>query len=77
MSSLWEQIKVDGQFHAECRAADVKANRAAERAHAKLYAAEEKEIARHQAKMNEIGRKRCAIFKEVYGAVYDPLEEAA
>jgi len=77
MTTAWQQIKLDEQFRRDCAKADAKANRAVERAKERLWAAEEKEIRRHQKRMAEIDAKRRALSSEVYDPIYDPLEEKA
>ncbi|MBY3543657.1 hypothetical protein HFN71_28655 [Rhizobium laguerreae] len=73
----WALIREDAQFQRECEMADKKANKAAKRVKDRLMAAEEKEVERHRKAMAEIDRKRKAIFRDVFSAIYDPLEQEA
>lgn len=73
----WELIREDAQFQRDCDKADKKANKAAERVKDRLMAAEDKEVERHRKAMAAIDRKRKAVFRDVFSAIYDPLEQEA
>ncbi len=75
--SIFQRVRADRQFQRDCEKAAAKARRATERARDRLDAAEEKEVERHRKKMAELDRRRRALSKEVYDAIYDPLEEQA